>query len=245
MPLRVAPVLNPSTDQSSPYYVHSSDGPSSVKVTPLLIGSNYHAWSRSMRRALGGKLKLEFFDGTIPVIADPFDPSYRAWNRCNMLVHSWIMNFVTKSIAQSIVFMENALDVWNDLKEYFSQADLVRISEIQQETYALKQDSKSVTKFYSDLKLLWEELEIYLPMPNCSCRVLCSCESMRSARANHTLLYIIRFLTGLNDSFAMVKSQILLLDPLPPMNKVFSMVLQHERQFVPSTLEDSDFAECC
>jgi hypothetical protein len=68
---------------------------------------------------------------------------------------------------------------------------------------------------------------------------------MRSARANHTLLYIIRFLTGLNDSFAMVKSQILLLDPLPPMNKVFSMVLQHERQFVPSTLEDSDFAECC
>jgi hypothetical protein len=28
----------------------------------------------------------------------------------------------------------------------------------------------------------------------------------------------------------MVKSQILLLDPLPPMNKIFSMVLQHERQ---------------
>jgi len=28
----------------------------------------------------------------------------------------------------------------------------------------------------------------------------------------------------------MVKSQILLMDPLPPMNKIFSMVLQHERQ---------------
>jgi hypothetical protein len=135
--------------------------------------------------------------------------------------------------------MENAFDVWNDLKERFSQADLVRISEIQQEIYALKQDSKSVTEFYSDLKLLWEELEIYMPMPTCSCRNRCTCESMRAARANHTLLYIIRFLTGLNDSFAMVKSQILLLDPLPPMNKVFSMVLQHERQFASPISEES------
>ncbi|MCI76540.1 receptor-like serine/threonine kinase, partial [Trifolium medium] len=43
------------TDQSSPYYVHSSDGPSSVAVKPVLNGSNYHSWARSMRRALGGK----------------------------------------------------------------------------------------------------------------------------------------------------------------------------------------------
>jgi hypothetical protein len=43
--------------------------------------------------------------------------------------------------------------------------------------------------------------------------------------------YYIPSLTGLNDTFDMVRSQILLMDPLPPINKVFSMVLQHERQF--------------
>jgi hypothetical protein len=53
---------------------------------------------------------------------------------------------------------------------------------------------------------------------------------MRAARKNHLNLYAIRFLTGLNENFSMVKSQILLLDPLPPMTKIFSMVLQHERQ---------------
>jgi hypothetical protein len=99
-----------------------------------------------------------------------------------------------------------------------------------QEIYALQQDSKIVTSFYSELKILWEELEIYMPVPNCVCRVCCSCEFMRDARQNHTLLYAIRFLTGLNEHFAMVKSQILLMDPLPSMNKIFSMVLQHERQ---------------
>ncbi|PNX62575.1 retrovirus-related Pol polyprotein from transposon TNT 1-94, partial [Trifolium pratense] len=53
---------------------------------------------------------------------------------------------------------------------------------------------------------------------------------MRSARRNHTLLQTIRFITGLNDNFSTVKSQILLIDPLPPINKVFHMVIQHERQ---------------
>jgi hypothetical protein len=53
---------------------------------------------------------------------------------------------------------------------------------------------------------------------------------MRAARRNHVLLHTVRFVTGLNDNFSTVKSQILLMDPLPPLNKVFSMVLQHERQ---------------
>jgi hypothetical protein len=53
---------------------------------------------------------------------------------------------------------------------------------------------------------------------------------MRNARSHHQLLQIIKFLTGLNEQFAVVKSQILLMDPFPTMNKIFSMVIQHERQ---------------
>jgi hypothetical protein len=81
------PPLDPQLDQTSPYYVHPSDGPSSVTITPKLNGSsNYHAWARSMKRALGGKMKLDFVDGSIPPVVDNFDSSFRAWNRCNMLV---------------------------------------------------------------------------------------------------------------------------------------------------------------
>jgi hypothetical protein len=35
---------------------------------------------------------------------------------------------------------------------------------------------------------------------------------------------------GLNESFANIRGQILLIDPLPPINKVFSLVIQKERQ---------------
>jgi len=228
------------TDHSSPYFVHPSDGSSSVTDSPVLDGSNYHSWARSMRRALGGKMKFEFVDGSISPVFDEFDPLFCAWNRCNILVHSLLVNSVSPSIAQFIVFMESACDVWVDLKERFAKSDLVRISELMQEIYSLQQDSKSVTTFYYELKILWEELEIYMPIPNCTCRVRCSCEFMRNARRNHTLLYAIHFLTGLNENFGMVKSQILLMDPLPSIKKIFSMVLQYERQCnVAPAIEDS------
>lgn len=41
-----------------------------------------------------------------------------------MLIHSWIISSISDSIAQPVVFMENEIDVWNDLKEGFSQGDL-------------------------------------------------------------------------------------------------------------------------
>ena len=40
--------------------------------------------------------------------------------------------------------------------------------------------------------------------------------------------YAMSFLMGLNDTFAQIRGQILLLDPPPPINKVFSLILQEE-----------------
>jgi hypothetical protein len=37
---------------------------------------------------------------------------------------------------------------------------------------------------------------------------------------------VIQFLTGLNDQFSVVKTQMLLMDPLPSINKVYSLVMQ-------------------
>ncbi|PNX71970.1 retrovirus-related Pol polyprotein from transposon TNT 1-94 [Trifolium pratense] len=189
-----------------------------------------------MRRPLGAKNKFDFVDGTIPV-PNPFDPSYKAWCRCNMLIHSWIMNSVEESIAQSIVYLENVIDVWNELKERFSRGDFIRISELQIEIYGLKQGTKSISEFFTALKLLWVELEAYLPMPVCNCPHKCMCVTgIVNARTQHDLIRTIRFFTGLNDSFDLVRSQILLMDHLPQINKIFSMVIQYERQFVSSSV---------
>lgn len=80
-----------------------------------------------MRRAVISKNKFRFLDGSI-LIPDNFDPRFEAWERCNNLVHSWLLISVSSSIAQSIVYIEVAAEAWQDLKERFSQGDLVRVA---------------------------------------------------------------------------------------------------------------------
>lgn len=107
-----------------------------------------------MRRAFGGKNKFDFVYESIPILIG-FDPSFKDWNRCNMLVHSWIMNSVEESITLIIAFLENAVNMRNKLKERFSQGYYIRISELCKVSN-LKQESCSVSKFYTTLKVFWK-----------------------------------------------------------------------------------------
>lgn len=154
-----------------------------------------------------------------------------------MIVHSWILNSVSESISQSILFMENKLDLQTYLKEQFSKSDLVYISELVQEIYGMQQDFRSMIE-YSDLKILWEEIKFTFPILHVVVELTVH---MKLCAILDNVTYIIfrSFFSGLNANFSMVKSQILLMDPLAPMNKIFSMVLQHERQWNISPFAES------
>jgi hypothetical protein len=65
-------------------------------------------------------------------------------------------------------------------------------------------------------------------MPLCTCPVPCLCEAMCAARFHRLEDQVIQLLTGLNDNLNVVKSQVLLMDPLPSINKVYSLVIQEE-----------------
>jgi len=75
-----------------------------------------------MQRALGAKNKLAFIDGSTPK-PDDEDLNRITWERCNHLIHSWIINSVSPQIAQTIIFHVCSIDVWEELKDRFSKAD--------------------------------------------------------------------------------------------------------------------------
>jgi hypothetical protein len=227
-PLREQSVFSTPIELSqNPFYVHPSENPALPLVNPVLDGKNYHSWSRSMRKAIIMKNKLRFLDGSSPMPAD-YDPNYEAWMRCNNLALSWIQNSVSPSISQSIVYYDVAALAWNDLKARFSRADRVRVASLQRDLYAFRQDSLSVNDYFTKLRGLWEELELFRPIPNCTCLARCQCESLRNARRFKREDLVLLFLTGLNDNYAVVRSQILLMEPFPEINVAFSLIIQHE-----------------
>ena len=179
----------------------------------------------------------------LPVPIPPSsDLNRNAWERCNHLIHSWILNFVSPQISQTIVFHEYAIDVWIELQERFSKVDRVHVASLRTAINNLKQGSKNVLDYFTEKKSLWEELNSHRPMPMCTYPYPCRCESMCAARNFRMEDQVIQFLTGLNDTFLVFKTQVLLIDTLPSINKVYSMVVQEEsNNTAPSSvpMEDS------
>ncbi|PNY17766.1 flavonol sulfotransferase-like protein [Trifolium pratense] len=215
------------TDILNPYFMHPNENPGNILATPLLSGPNYHSWSRSVTVALRSKHKLHFINGALPHPADD-DRDSIAWDRCNAMIISWISNSVEPEISQSILWMDTAAEIWKELKDRFYQGDVFRISDIQEEIYTLRQGDCTVSAYYTKMKKLWQELDNFCPIPHTSCNDDCTMlDKMRTYRDSDQ---VIRFLKGLNDQCVAVRSQILLMEPLPNIGKVYSLLVQQERQ---------------
>lgn len=89
---------------------------------------------------------------------------------------------------------------------------------------SLQQNTLSVTLYYSKLKGLWDELSSYSEPVACTCGA--SCKIAEKEQTNK----VMQFLMGLNDSYSAIRGQILLLQVLPYIEKIYAMVLQEEKQ---------------
>jgi len=128
-----------------------------------------------------------------------------------------------------VVYIEDARELWEELRERFSNGDLFRISDLLQDINSMRQGEQTVTEFYIDLKILWEELEALQPTPDCECKIKCNCDIKYIQRYKESE-YALCLLKGLNDTIVTVKRQILLMEPLPNINCIFSLIIQQERQ---------------
>lgn len=86
------------------------------------------------------------------------------------------------------------------------------------------------TCIFTLIKGFWDDSLNYRPIPSCTCGANCTFVLNKILSGYQHYDYIISFLMGLNDSFAQVRGQILLMEPLPLINKVFSLVQQDEKQ---------------
>ncbi|XP_031105718.1 uncharacterized protein LOC116010441 [Ipomoea triloba] len=154
-----------SDDVENPLHLNSNESSNAILVSlPLSSSSNYGTWSIAMRVALEVKNKWGIVNGSIAV-SDLSSNQYPAWRRCNLMICSWLCKSVHPSIVQSIMHMEKATDVWNDLKKRFEQRDAHRISILQREIYDLKQDPlPDIHRVYVMIEKFERQLHIVNPI---------------------------------------------------------------------------------
>ena len=194
-------------NSNSPYFLHSGDHLNLALISHPLTGSNYNTWSRAMWMALNAKNKLGFVDGSIPKNAVD-DLNAHTWSRCNSMVISWLLNVVSKEIADSLLYLDAAQAIWTNLNDRFCQSNATRIFQIKQQLHRLSQGSLDFNSYYTKLKILWDELKNYQPV------LVCHYGGMKAYMDYQQQEYVMQFLMGLNESYGGIRGQILMLDPL-------------------------------
>ncbi|CAM8904485.1 unnamed protein product [Rhodiola kirilowii] len=204
------------------------DNPSECLVSEVLTGDeNYFLWMKKMESVLGMRNMLGFVNGKEVKPSDTDRLS--KWDQRNALVMFWIMKSVSEQIASIILYCENACEAWKKLSEMYGNR-ILRKYFIFRKMRDLVQGEMSLAAYYVRWVRLWDELDCLdeidsiklVPGEESSCW-----EIWKKRRESDKVM---QFLTGLayNVYYSVLISDILLMDPLPSVDFVFSKALNLE-----------------
>ncbi|MCH93607.1 hypothetical protein A2U01_0014559, partial [Trifolium medium] len=215
--------------KSSPFDLNSNDNPGNLITQVQLRGeNNYDEWTRAMKTSLRARRKWGFIEGTVKKPDEGTVEIEDWWTVQSMLV-SWILNTVEPNLRSTMTYMENARDLWEDIKERFSVANGPKIHQLKADLVACKQAGMTIAAYYGKLKLLWDELANYEQVPVCSCEG-CSCGITTKLEKRREEERVHQFLMGLDDVvYGTARSNLLASDPLPNLNRIYSVMIQEER----------------
>ncbi|XP_023916736.1 uncharacterized protein LOC112028298 [Quercus suber] len=213
---------------NNPFFLPTNENPGLIlTLQPLTGPENYMSWARSVFSALSSRNKFGFVDGSIPK-PNLSSPLYNSWSRCNTTMLSWLTNSLSLDLKASVMYINNAKDLWIDLKDRLSQGNTPRLFELGKEISHLSQGSLSMSSYFTKFKTLWDEYANYQRFTVCTCA--CTCGSKSSQLDAQHKEHVFCFLTGLNDSYGHIISQILLIKPFPSLSKVCSLIFHEEKR---------------
>ena len=206
-------------DAHSTLYIHPLDSPGMVLVPTQFDGTGYRSWRRGVMRALSVKNKLGFIDGSCVKPTANSNQSHQ-WQRCDDMVTSWILNSLTKEIADSVEYVSDSVELWKELEDRYDQTNGAKLYQIQKEINDLTQGNLDITVYYTRMKKLWEELSTLNVKNQCSCA--CNCGAKDGLYKAEQERRLIQFLMGMNEVYTVIRGNILMMNPLPTMAQAFS-----------------------
>lgn len=214
-------------DSSSVYYIHLSDASSTQLVSVKFNGTGFNNWKRSMMLTLSAKNKLGFVNGTIET-PEATSPDYKVWSRCNDLVISWLIFNLEETIAKSVLFLPTAKEIWSDLEDRFGYASMTQVYSLEQKISDTSQGSQSISEFYTVMKTLWDGVSDANPLPHCTCNK-CICNLTQKIQQREQTQKLLQFMMKRNDSYASIKTNLLMMQPLPNLSQAYRLFAQEQR----------------
>jgi len=124
--------------------------------------------------------------------------------------------------------------MWEDLQKRYGVANAPKVYQLKANLAERRQGGMTVVEFYSKLRGLWSELDNHVKIPTCRCNG-CTCKGCEcNLPSKITQMFeaekTYQFLLGLNDDlYSHIRGQILAIEPLPSLEKIFNIITQEEQ----------------
>lgn len=127
------------------------------------------------------------------------------------MVISWLTSSLSPEIAESVQYSDTAESTWKQLNNRYGTVNGTKKFEIKKELASTCQTPLDIASYFNKLKKLWDELEIMGSdhAKNCTCAAKHG--SLKEDEENK----VHQFLMGLNEIYVTVRSNILMMNPLP------------------------------
>ncbi|GKA96093.1 putative RNA-directed DNA polymerase [Tanacetum coccineum] len=189
----------------SPYYLHPSDYPKQLHADEVLTDNNFAKWSQEMTNFLFAKNKIEFVDGTIKKPEKTTSKDYMPWMRADVMIKGWLTTVMEKNIRNNVKYAGTPSKIWSDLNERFGKESALRAYELKQKIASTRQGSAFVSKYFTQLRSIWDEAQCIYPFPRCSCNK-CKYDVGKNINEDHEKERLYEFLMGLDAEFTVLKS---------------------------------------
>nr|XP_009773486.1 PREDICTED: uncharacterized protein LOC104223712 [Nicotiana sylvestris] len=169
-------------DINHSYHLNTSDSPGMTLVNNVFDGR--------------AKKKFGFINGACKSL-DLNSAEYEQWSCVNDMVLSWILNALSKDIADSVIYSKIAKELWVSLEQRFGKSNGAKLYHLQKELSGLVQSNSNIVGYFTKLKQLWDKLDALNVIISCSCVFVCEGKAKLTKSLNDQRL--IQFLMGLND----------------------------------------------
>jgi len=110
-----------------------------------------------------------------------------------------------------------------NLRKGFGQVNGAKLYQVQKEMSNVSQGTNDIATYFTKVKSLWDELDDLDEIP------LCTCNSIAKLLKREQNKKLLQFPMGLNDDYNSVRGNILMMNPLPSIGQVYSMLIQGEK----------------
>lgn len=91
--------------------------------------------------------------------------NYEEWEGVDLMVQSWIINSTEKHMSDNFLYCSTTKKMWDTLQRRYGGSNGVMLYELEKELTNLSHGNQTVSKYFTRLQQIWDELQSSQPSP--------------------------------------------------------------------------------